>query len=102
MLTGNREFNEIYEKYKNLVMKTAYIYSGSYETAEDITQDTFVKLYIGYEHFRKDNVPSWLYTTAKNAALNYRKKTGREVLGSNDRNEEEAAEEPIRESVESE
>ena len=28
MLTGNREFNEIYEKYKNLVLKTAYISSG--------------------------------------------------------------------------
>ena len=26
MLTGNREFNEIYEKYKNLVLKAAYIY----------------------------------------------------------------------------
>ena len=102
MLTGNREFNEIYEKYKNIVMKTAYIYYGSYETAEDITQDTFFKLYIWYEHLRKDNDTSWLYTTAKNAELNYRKKTGREVLGSNDRNEEEAAEETIRESVESE
>ena len=29
MLTGNREFNEIYEKYKNLVLKAAYIYSGN-------------------------------------------------------------------------
>ena len=26
MLTGNREFNEIYEKYKNLVLKAAYLY----------------------------------------------------------------------------
>ena len=46
MLTGNREFNEIYEKYKNLVLKAAYIYSGNnYDVAEDITQDTFLKLY---------------------------------------------------------
>ena len=29
MFTGNREFNEIYEKYKNLVLKVAYIYSGN-------------------------------------------------------------------------
>ena len=29
MLTGNREFNEIYEEYKNLVLKAAYIYSGN-------------------------------------------------------------------------
>ena len=35
MLTGNREFNEIYEKYKNLVLKAAYIYSGNnYDAAE--------------------------------------------------------------------
>ena len=46
MLTGNREFNEIYEKHKNLVLKAAYIYSGdNYDVAEDITQDTFLKLY---------------------------------------------------------
>lgn len=38
MLTENREFNEIYEKYKNLILKAAYTYSGSYSAAEDITQ----------------------------------------------------------------
>ena len=44
MLTGNREFNGIYEKYKNLVLKVAYIYSGNnYHVAEDIAQDTFLK-----------------------------------------------------------
>ena len=61
MLTGNREFNEIYKKYKNLVLQAAYIYSGDYTEAEDITQDTFLKLYIGYDKMRKDNIPSWLY-----------------------------------------
>ena len=56
MLTGNREFNEIYEEYKNLVLKAAYIYSGdNYHAAEDITQDTFLKLYIGFEEFEKSN-----------------------------------------------
>lgn len=45
MLTGNREYNEIYKKYKNLVLKVAYIYSGdNYDAAEDITQDTFLIL----------------------------------------------------------
>ena len=78
MLTGNREFNEIYEEYKNLVLKAAYIYSGdNYHAAEDITQDTFLKLYIGFEEFEKSNISSWLYTTAKNAAINYRKKNSK-------------------------
>lgn len=74
MLTENREFNEIYEQYKNLILKAAYTYSGSYSAAEDITQDTFLKLYMGYDSMKKKNISSWLFTTAKNAALNYRKK----------------------------
>lgn len=75
MLTGNREYNEIYKKYKNLVLKVAYIYSGdNYDAAEDITQDTFLKLYIGFEELKDGNVSAWLYTTAKNSALNFNKK----------------------------
>ena len=102
MLTGNREFNEIYEKYKNLVLKAAYIYSGDYEASEDITQDTFMKLYIGYDKLRKDNIPSWLYTTAKNAALNLKKKQKREILDCDRDEEERTAEEPAVESAEEE
>lgn len=57
MLTGNREYNEIYKKYKNLVLKVAYIYSGdNYDAAEDITQDTFLKLYIGFEELKDDEL----------------------------------------------
>lgn len=45
MLTGNREYNEIYKKYKNLVLKVAYIYSGdNYDAAEDITQETIHRI----------------------------------------------------------
>ena len=77
MLTGNREFNEIYEKYKNLVLKVAYIYSGNnYDVAEDITQDTFLKLYTGFKDFKIEKIPAWLYTVTKNSALNYKKKYG--------------------------
>ena len=78
MLTGNREFNEIYREYKNLVLKVSYIYSGNnYDEAEDITQDTFYKLYTGFENFKREKISSWLYTVAKNAALNYMKKNER-------------------------
>lgn len=75
MLTENREFNEIYEQYKNLILKAAYTYSGSYSAAEDITQDTFLKLYMGYDSMKKKNISSWLFTTAKNAALKITRKS---------------------------
>ena len=101
MLTGNREFNEIYEKYKNLVLKAAYIYSGNnYDVAEDITQDTFLKLYTKFDDLKGGNLSAWLFTTAKNAALNYKKKHGREILSVDD--EEYTDDEPYRESTEEE
>lgn len=34
MLTGNHEFDEIYNKYKNLVLKVAHDYSEDYDAAE--------------------------------------------------------------------
>lgn len=80
MLTENREFDEIYGEYKNLVLKAAYTYSGNYDVAEDITQSTFLQLYVYYNDMNHSNIKSWLYTTAKNSALNYRKKAKREIL----------------------
>lgn len=80
MLTENCEFDEIYEAYKNLVLKAAYTYSGNYDIAEDIAQNTFLQLYIYYDNMNHSNVKSWLYTTAKNYALNYKKKANREIL----------------------
>ena len=101
MLTGNREFNEIYEKYKNLVLKAAYIHSGNnYDVAEDNTQDTFLKLYTKFDDLKGGNLSAWLFTTAKNAALNYKKKHDREILSVDD--EEYTDDEPYRESTEEE
>ena len=100
MLTGNREFNEIYEKYKNLVLKAAYSYSGNnYDAAEDITQDTFLKLYIRFDDLKGGNVSAWLFTTAKHAALNYKEKHSHEILSMDG---EEPPEEPHRDSTEEE
>lgn len=45
MLIENHEFNEIYEKYKNLVLKVAYQVIGDLQAAEDIMQDIFLTLY---------------------------------------------------------
>ena len=74
MFTGNREFNEIYEQYKNLVLKAAYMYSGdNSDVAEDITQETFLRLYVNFEELKNGNIPSWLFTTAKNEAINIKK-----------------------------
>lgn len=57
-MTGNHEFDEIYSKYKNLVLKAAYDYSKDYNEAEDIAQNTFLQLYIHYDNMEKTNIVS--------------------------------------------
>lgn len=85
MVTENQNFNEIYEKYKNLVLKTAYRYSGDYSSADDIMQETFFALYKDmqkkdfYSAEQYKNIKAWLITTAKHKALNYKKRVEREV-----------------------
>lgn len=80
MLTENQDFDEIYMEYKHLVMKVAYDYSGSRETAEDIVQSTFLKLYMHFDEMSYHNIKSWLFTVAKHQALNYIDKNSREQL----------------------
>ena len=37
-------------------------------------------MYMGFDHLKKGNVPAWLFTTAKNSALNFNKKHKREMV----------------------
>ncbi len=78
-MTVKKEYDEIYLTHKNLVLKAANLYSGNYHVAEDITQNTFMKLYIYFDDMKKDNIKSWLFSTAKHAALNYVKRAAKEV-----------------------
>lgn len=85
MVTKKQNFNEIYEKYKNLVLKTAYRYSGNYSSADDITQETFLALYKDMQEKGRmseeqyTNIKAWLITTAKHKAINQMKRVEREI-----------------------
>lgn len=104
-MTNNHEFDKIYNKYKNLVLKVARMYSGNSAAAEDIMQDTFMTLYRDMDKKEYSNIESWLFTTAKHSALNYRKKAMREVsyiVVDSETEEESFVIEPTRESTEEE
>ncbi len=79
-MAENQTYHEVYVKYKNLVLKVAYDYSGDYDAAEDIMQSTFLKLYMYFDDMHHGNLKSWLYTTAKHMAINHRKRMGREMF----------------------
>ncbi|HJA65679.1 hypothetical protein B5F07_15625 [Lachnoclostridium sp. An169] len=81
MFTGNRDYNEIYQQYKDLVFRIAFIYSGrDFHTAEDISQDIFEDLYRGFENFDRTKIKGWMTKVARNKAINYRKKHEKEFF----------------------
>lgn len=77
---GKTAFDAIYELYVDSVYNTALRYTRNEHTAEEITQDVFLKLYTYLDHVNMDAVEKWLIVTARNMALNYARKGKREVL----------------------
>ena len=75
----NDRYTELYNANVNAVYKTALHYSGNQHTAEEIVQEVFYKLYINRKNINIDAVNSWLLTTAKRMALNYKRDFSREV-----------------------
>ena len=74
-------FNDIYDKYVNIVWRTAKYYSENETDADEITQLTFVNLLISYEKIRDKNaIESWLRTTAYRLACSQMRRRKLEML----------------------
>lgn len=71
---------DIIEEYRAGLELYLYSVVGDISLAEEITQETFVKLFTKKPHFRaKASFKTWLYTIGKNSALNYIKRYSRSV-----------------------
>lgn len=96
-------FEELFTKYQDMVFNIAWSMSGNRELAEDITQEAFVRAYLGLPAFRgKSAFKTWLYRIAVNQALRTRGQFARRIeaeqpmedlmLTSDERSPDEAAE----------
>ena len=76
---GDREaFRSLYEKYQDRVFATAYRIAGDRETAADLTQEVFVKIFEELPGFRfGSRFSTWLYRVAANHAINKASETAR-------------------------
>ena len=75
--SGDREaFAILFEQYKNLVYKTAYLMLGESTEAEDALQEIFVQVYKSLSGFdpRKAAFTTWIYRVTFNYCLNHRRK----------------------------
>lgn len=65
-------FDEIFDRYKRRILNFVYHMLHDKETAEDVTQEVFVKVYMNLENYdpAKGKISSWIYTIAGNTAKN--------------------------------
>lgn len=70
-------FEILHKRYRKAIMNFAYRFTGNYETAEDATQDTFIKVYENAQSYKPTgSTKGWIYTIASNTAKNILRKTG--------------------------
>ena len=72
---------ELVNRYRDRLINFVFRFVGSFEEAEDIVQDTFVKLYQKKDYYRPINAFStWIFTIASNLAkTELRKRKRRKV-----------------------
>jgi RNA polymerase sigma-70 factor (ECF subfamily) len=71
-------FRALFEKHKDRVYSIALRYSGDAAVAQDIAQDTFLKLFSTVASFRGDSsFESWLYRMVVNSCFDQKRKTRR-------------------------
>ena len=71
------KFLDLYEKYKNLVLKVIFNITGDFHTAQDLCQETFVKLYGYQDHVVEEKAKSWLVVVASHMAYDHLKSSGK-------------------------
>ena len=81
MKAGDKQaFDVLYEKYKNILLRMAYLVSGQIYDAEDIVQETFVKCFLHIGDLKKnEGFKPWLFQILYRTAYRQMKKRKREI-----------------------
>ncbi|NUO18684.1 sigma-70 family RNA polymerase sigma factor [bacterium] len=65
-----RAFAELIDQYKGMVLNLVARMSGKVESAEDLAQEVFVRVWRGLHNFRGDcKLSTWIYRIALNLAI---------------------------------
>ncbi len=71
-----RLFEHVFGQNREMLERLAYFYVGSREDAQDIVSQSFLHLWEKREDILEDRILPYLFTTVKNACLDYRRKAG--------------------------
>lgn len=73
-------FDELYEATKKAVFSFLYTYTNDYARTEDLMQDTYIRIRHNISKYKLgSNALAWIFTIAKNIALNDIKRENRSV-----------------------
>ena len=80
MKEGDEEaFGRLYELTSRQVFSYLLSIVNEYHTAQDLTQDTYIKIRQGVGSYKSGNAFAWIMQIAKNAAYSERKKSKKSV-----------------------
>jgi RNA polymerase sigma-70 factor (family 1) len=68
------EFDALFRQYYKTIRNFVYYRCGDRDMAEDIAQETFVKLWEVRDRIERKTVKSYLYTIAQNTTINQQKR----------------------------
>lgn len=72
----NAAFDLLIRNYEKRVYNLAYRLCGSYDEANDVSMDAFIRVFQAIKHFRGDaNFSTWLFRIVTNVYLDRRKRT---------------------------
>lgn len=64
------EFEEIYNSYNQKIFRLCMSYSNDRDTAKDLTQETFIQVWMNLSKFRNESsIGTWIFRIASNICL---------------------------------
>lgn len=72
----NHLLDDFFRKYSNIVVKNAYLFVKDYYAAEDICQETFIRLAQNLDRVKPEKVGRWLICVSERLAIDYLRKGG--------------------------
>jgi RNA polymerase sigma-70 factor (ECF subfamily) len=86
---------KVMDMYKNQILNYLNLMLGDRELAEELTQDTFVKVYFKASSMRTENLKAWIFKIATNLARSeFRKRKIKNILSLSDVNDSNYSYEP--------
>ena len=73
-------FEYLFDRYRDAIHRLFLQRTGNAEDADDLLQETFIKVYINLHRYRPDyTFGQWLYTIARNTFIDYVRKRQEEL-----------------------